>query len=38
MAYASSTAYLLTKLPHVGLYNYNGKQIELFHLKCFNCG
>ena len=38
MAYDSSTTYLLTKLPHAGLYNYNGKQIELFYMKCFNCG
>ena len=38
MAYASAKTYLLTKLPHAGLYNYNGKQIELFYLKCFNCG
>ena len=38
MAYASSTTYLLTKLPHSGLYNYNERQIELFHLKCLNCG
>ena len=26
------------ELPHAGLYNYNGKQIELFHMKWFNCG
>ena len=37
MAYASSTTYLLTRLPRAGLYNYNGRQIELFHLKWFNC-
>ena len=30
MAYASSTTYLLTRLPNVSLYNYNGRQIELF--------
>ena len=24
--------------PHAGLYNYNGSQIELFHMKWFNCG
>ena len=30
MAYVSSTTYLLTKLTHAGLYNYNGRQIELF--------
>ena len=29
MAYASSTAYLLPRLLHAGLYNYNGRQIEL---------
>ena len=38
MAYASSTTYLLTKPPHAGLYDYNGWQIKLFHLKWFNCG
>ena len=38
MAYASSTTYLLTKLPRAGLYNYNGRQIELFHMKWFNGG
>ena len=27
MASESSTAYLLTRLPHAGLYNYNGTQI-----------
>ena len=32
----SSATYLLTRLPHRGLYNYNGRQIELFHLKRFN--
>ena len=37
MAYASSTTYLLTRLPHAGLYNYDLRQIELFHLKWFNC-
>ena len=26
------------ELPHAGLYNYNGMQIELFHMKWFNCG
>ena len=35
MAYESSTTYLLTRLPHAGLYNYNGRQIELFHMKWF---
>ena len=24
--------------PHAGLYNYNGRQIELFHMKWFICG
>ena len=24
--------------PHAGLYNYNVQQIELFHMKWFNCG
>ena len=38
MAYANSITYLLTRLPHAGLYNYNEKQIELFHLKWFDCG
>ena len=38
MAYASSTTYLLTRLPYAGLYNYNGRQIELFHLKWFYGG
>ena len=39
MAYASSaTYYLLTGLPNAGLYNYNGRKIELFHMKWFNCG
>ena len=38
MAYANSTTYLSTRLPHAGLHNYNGRQIELFHMKWFNCG
>ena len=38
MVYASSTTYLLTRLPHAGLYNFSGRQIELFHMKWFNCG
>ena len=38
MAYASSTTYLLTRFLHGGLYGYNERQIELFHLKSFNCG
>ena len=33
MAYASSATYLLTKLPHAVLHNYNARQIELFHMK-----
>ena len=37
MAYASSTTYLLTKLPQASLYNYKEKQMELFHIKWFNC-
>ena len=35
MTYGSSTAYLLARLPRAGLYNYNGRQIELFHMKWF---
>ena len=35
MAYESSTTYLLTRLPDAGLYNYTGRQIELFHMKWF---
>ena len=38
IAYASSTTCLLTKLPHAGVYNYNGREIELFYMKWFNCG
>ena len=38
MTYASSTTYLLTKLPHASLYIYNERQIDLFHMKWFNCG
>ena len=34
MACGSSTSYLLKGLPHAG-YNYNGRQIELFHMKWF---
>ena len=34
MAYESSTC-LLTRLPHTGLCNYKGRQIELFHMKWF---
>ena len=26
------------EIPHAGLYNYNGRQIELFHLKWFYGG
>ena len=32
MAYESSKTYLLTRFPHA---DYNGRQIELFHLKWF---
>ena len=35
MAYESSATYLFTRLPHAGLYNYNGRQIELFDMKWF---
>ena len=35
MACESSTTYLLTGSSHAGLYNYNGRQIELFHVKWF---
>ena len=35
MVYESSATYFLTRLPHAGLYNYNGRQIELFHMKWF---
>ena len=38
VAYASSTTYLLTRLSHAGLYNYNGRQMKLFHMRWFNCG
>ena len=37
MAYGSWTTYLLTRLPTAGLYDYNGRQIELFRTKWFNC-
>ena len=37
MAYASSTTYLLRKLPPASLYNYNGRQTELYYMKWFNC-
>ena len=33
MAYTSSA----TCLPHAALYDYDGRQIELFHMKWFNC-
>ena len=33
MAFASSTWYLLTRLPYAAQYSYNGRQIELFHMK-----
>ena len=29
---------VVVELPHAGLYNYNGTQIELFHIKWFNGG
>ena len=35
MACENSTTYLLTGLSHAGLHNYNGRQIELFHMKLF---
>ena len=35
MACESLATYLLTELPHAGLYNHNGRQIELFHMKWF---
>ena len=35
MALESSTTNLLTRLTHAGLYNYNGRQIKLFHMKWF---
>ena len=36
MACESSATYLLlTGLPHSGLYNYNERQIELFHMKWY---
>ena len=31
--YESSITYLLTRLPHAGLYDFNGRHIELFHMK-----
>ena len=34
----SSTCEPKEEWPHAGLYNYNGKQIELFHKKWFNGG
>ena len=33
MAFKSSTTDLLIRLPHAGLYNYNGTQIELLLMK-----
>ena len=36
MAYVSSTTYLLTRLPHASLYEYNGRQIELFDMNLMN--
>ena len=36
MAYVSSTTHLLTRLPHAGLYKYNGRQIKLFDMNLMN--
>ena len=36
--YRRDSIALNQKSLHVGLYNYKGKQIELFHRKWFNCG
>ena len=36
MAYVSSTTYLLIRLPHASLYEYNGRQIELFDMNLMN--
>ena len=36
--YRRDSIALNQKRLHVGLYNYKGKQIELFHRKWFNCG
>ena len=35
MACESSLTYLVTGLPHTGLYNYNGVRIKHFHMKWF---
>ena len=35
MTCESSATYLLTGLPHAGLYNYNARQTELFYMKWF---
>ena len=35
MAYECPATYLFTRLPHASLHNYNGRQIELFHMKWF---
>ena len=35
MACESSATYLLTGLPRAGLYNYNVREIELFHMKWY---
>ena len=36
MTSESSTTYLLTRFTlHVGLHNYNGRQMELFHIEWF---
>ena len=35
MVYESSAIYFLTGLLYAGLHYYNGRQIELFHMKWF---
>ena len=35
MACKSLATYVLTGSPHAGLFNHNGRQIELFHMKWF---
>ena len=37
MDHASSATCLLIRLPHAGLYDYNGRQTELFQMKWLNC-
>ena len=36
--YRRDSVALNQKRPHAGLYNYKGRQTELFHRKWFNCG